>query len=90
MCSVFVTLCDFVHNKLPSYRDILKFLLLNKKKLRDQSEKDPSVKKIIKSVVARLQNIYDTASTAFVGKDRCDKMIFDYQYKHINLMKNNK
>ena len=54
VCPVFDTLCDFRDNKLPSYEDILKCLLLYKKKLKNESGKDPSVKEIIRSVVARV------------------------------------
>ena len=77
-------------NKLPSYEDILKCLLLNKKKLKNESGKDPSVKEIIRSVVARVQCIYGNASIPSVGKDRCNKLIFDYHSKYINLIINNK
>ena len=83
VCPVFGTLCDFMDNH--TYEDILKYLLLNKKKLKNESGRNPTVEEIIRSVMVRVQSVYDNASLISVGKDRCNNLIFDYHSKYMIL-----
>ena len=68
VCPVFGTLFDFMGNRLPSYENFSKCLLLHKKKLMTRSG---------------VQWIYGNASYVLVGKDRFFKFIFDYHYYYL-------
>ena len=89
VCLLFGRMCDFTDNKLLSYEGILKRLLLNEKKLENESGRDPSVKVITRSVVAHVQCIYGNASIASVGNYRCNKLIYDYHSKYMISLRNN-
>ena len=76
VCTVFGTLGDIMSNKLPSYENIFKWLLIDKKKLMNGS---------------RVQCSYDNVSYASVGKEPCFKLIFDHHSNSMKLFrKNNK
>ena len=72
-----------------SFRNFKECLILNEKTLKSESGKDPSVKEIIRCLVACVQIIYNIAPIASVGRVRYNKIIFDYHCKQINIVRIN-
>lgn len=77
-------------SQLPTYKDVLSCILLDKIKKKLETGKDPSVKDIVKSVVTNVLEIYKKATIPAVSFKRCNELVLKYHTSYQNLMKNYK
>lgn len=89
-CVIFGNACELSDTVLPTYSDVMKHYLYERRILKRNSNKDPSVSDISNVISRKLKDIWIKSSIPSVSQERVKKMIVDYHHKYRALLKHMK
>jgi hypothetical protein len=79
--------CEISERVLPTYKDVLKYVLFEREKERNIIKSDPSIKQIVSVVTDKMIRIWNSASIPCVSIAAVTKRILKYYSEYQTLMK---